>query len=91
VLEAVRAFEKASGKKVPYEIVARRSGDVAECWSDPARAEHDLGWKAERGLEAMMEDTWRWQSMNPDGYRTGVQFSTPSFCEAVKCNQGGNN
>lgn len=68
VLEMVRAFERASGRAVPYEIVARRPGDIAECWSDPSKAERELGWKAERGLEQMMADTWRWQSMNPEGY-----------------------
>lgn len=68
VLEMVRAFENASGRAVPYEIVARRPGDIAECWSDPSKAARELGWKAERGLEQMMADTWRWQSMNPEGY-----------------------
>ncbi len=69
VLEVVRAFEKASGKKVPYEIVARRPGDIAECWSDPGKALRELGWRAGLGLDAMMKDTWRWQSTNPQGYR----------------------
>ncbi len=68
VLEMVRAFEQASGRAVPYEIVARRAGDIAEYWSDPSKAERELGWRAERGLEQMMADTWRWQSMNPEGY-----------------------
>jgi len=68
VLEMVQAFEAASGRGVPYEIVARRPGDVAECWSDPGKAERELGWKAMRGLEEMMSDTWRWQLMNPEGY-----------------------
>ncbi|AYC31464.1 UDP-glucose 4-epimerase GalE [Pseudomonas cavernae] len=68
VLEMIRAFELASGQAVPYQIVARRPGDIAECWADPAKAALELGWKAERGLEAMMADTWRWQSRNPRGY-----------------------
>jgi len=68
VLEIVEAFEKVSGVKIPYEIVGRRSGDVAESFADPSRANKDLGWKAELGLEDMCADVWRWQSMNPDGY-----------------------
>ena len=68
VLQVLRAFEKACGRKIPYEITARRGGDIAELWSDPSRAEHDLGWKARLGLEEMMEDVWRWQSMNPHGF-----------------------
>jgi UDP-glucose 4-epimerase len=68
VLEMVRAFEQVSGQSVPYQIVGRRPGDIAECWSDPAKAALELGWKAERGLPEMMADTWRWQSRNPQGY-----------------------
>lgn len=68
VLDMVRAFEAASGKKVPYRIVARRAGDVAQCWADPSRAEQELGWRAEYGLARMCADAWRWQSGNPDGY-----------------------
>lgn len=68
VLEMVRAFEAASGKPVPYEIVARRPGDVAQCWADPSRAAHDLGWRAVYDLPRMCVDAWRWQSQNPDGY-----------------------
>jgi len=68
VLEIVKAFEKVSGVKIPYEIVERRSGDVPESFADPSRANKDLGWKAELGLEDMCADVWRWQSMNPDGY-----------------------
>ncbi len=68
VLDMVRAFEQASGRKIPYRIVERRAGDIAECWADPALAEELLGWKASRSLEAMCEDTWRWQSQNPQGY-----------------------
>lgn len=68
VLEMVRAFEQASGRCVPYRIVARRPGDVAVCYADPAKAAHVLDWRAKRGLEQMCADHWRWQSMNPQGY-----------------------
>ncbi len=68
VLEIVTAFEKASGKSIPYDVVARRPGDIAEYYGDPAKAERKLGWKAELGLAEMCEDTWRWQSQNPNGY-----------------------
>lgn len=67
VLEMVRAFEKASGRAVPYKVVDRRPGDIAVCYADPALAEAVLRWRATRGLEAMCMDAWRWQSMNPDG------------------------
>ena len=69
VLEMIRAFEKASGRQIPYRIVPRRPGDIAECWADPSKAASELGWRAERDLSAMMQDTWRWQSSNPNGYR----------------------
>lgn len=68
VLDMVHAFEAASGKPVPYRIVARRAGDVAQCWADPTRAEQELGWRAEYDLARMCADAWRWQSGNPDGY-----------------------
>ncbi len=68
VLQIVKAFEKACGKEIPYEVAPRRSGDIAECYADPSRAEKELGWKAEFGVEKMVEDTWRWQSGNPRGY-----------------------
>jgi UDP-glucose 4-epimerase len=68
VLEIIKAFETASGKVVPYEIVDRRPGDIAECYADPAFALSELGWKAERGIDEMCCDSWRWQSQNPDGY-----------------------
>ncbi len=68
VLEMVRALEQASGQPVPYCIAPRRPGHIAECWADPSKAARELGWKAVRGLEAMMVDTWRWQSGNPQGY-----------------------
>lgn len=68
VLDIVKAFEKASGKKIPYKIEARRLGDIATCYSDPGKALRELGWKAEKGLSQMCEDSYRWQTMNPNGY-----------------------
>ncbi len=68
VLDVVRAFEKASGRPVPYEIVARRPGDIASCYADPASAAKLLGWQAEFGIERMCADHWRWQSQNPQGF-----------------------
>lgn len=68
VLDMIKAFENASERNVSYEITARRPGDIAECWADPSKAEKELGWKASRGLEVMMEDAWRWQSSNPEGF-----------------------
>lgn len=68
VLEVVRAFEAASGRPVPYRIVPRRAGDVAECWANPALAGRVLGWQAERDLDTMCRDAWHWQQRNPDGY-----------------------
>ncbi len=70
VLEMVKAFEKASGKKVPYKIAPRRAGDIATCFADPSYAKEVLGWEAKRGIDDMCQDTWRWQSQNPDGYLT---------------------
>lgn len=68
VLDMIRALEAASGRPVPYQIVERRPGDIAACYADPALAEERLGWKAERGIQEMCEDTWRWQSLNPNGF-----------------------
>lgn len=68
VLEMVHAFEKASGKPVPYQIAPRRAGDIAECWADPSKAQRELGWSATRTLDEMTQDTWRWQSNNPNGF-----------------------
>lgn len=76
VLEMVRAFEKASSRPVPFTIVPRRPGDIAKCWADPVKAERELGWKAQRGLEIMMVDAWRWQSENPDGYVSTSQSTS---------------
>lgn len=68
VLDVVKAFEKASGKEVKYEIKPRRAGDIPTCYADPGKAKAELGWEATRGIEEMCEDTWRWQSANPNGY-----------------------
>jgi UDP-glucose 4-epimerase len=68
VLEMVAAFERASGQPVPYEVVQRRSGDVAVCFADATKAREVLGWQANLGIDRMCEDAWRWQLKNPDGY-----------------------
>ncbi|WHX40272.1 UDP-glucose 4-epimerase GalE [Mesobacillus sp. AQ2] len=68
VLEIVHAFENASGNKVPYKIVDRRPGDIAVCFADPSKSKEELGWEAERGIEEMCRDSWRWQQSNPKGY-----------------------
>ena len=68
VLDFVKAFEKASGKPIPYQIVDRRPGDVAQCYADPSLAAEMLGWRAQRDLQQMCADSWNWQQKNPDGY-----------------------
>lgn len=68
VLEMIRAFEKISGKTIPFNIAPRRKGDIAECWADSSKANEELDWRAERDLEVMIKDTWHWQSVNPKGY-----------------------
>ncbi len=68
VLDIVKNFEEATGVKVPYVITARRPGDIATCYADPTKAADELDWRAENGIREMCEDSWRWQSMNPDGY-----------------------
>jgi UDP-glucose 4-epimerase len=68
VLELVEAFGRASGRDIPYRLVERRDGDVAELWADPTFANQRLGWKAQHDLQRMCEDVWRWQSNNPDGF-----------------------
>ena len=68
VLEMVRAFERVSGRPIPYDLVGRRPGDIAICYADPDKARALLGWSAELGLDDMVRDAWRWQSSNPDGY-----------------------
>nr|WP_180129261.1 UDP-glucose 4-epimerase GalE [Rhodoferax sp. BLA1] len=72
VLDMVHAFEAASGKPVPYQISPRRPGDVAACYADPAYAKALLGWQAQRDLQAMCADSWRWQNANPQGYGTAA-------------------
>jgi UDP-glucose 4-epimerase len=69
VLEMIAAFARISGRLIPYRVVARRPGDIAECYADPATAAEQLQWRAEFGLDRMLEDSWRWQSKNPAGYR----------------------
>ncbi len=68
VLEIIKEFEKASSRTIAYTIAARREGDISACYADPQKAFNELGWRAELGLKRMMEDTWRWQSANPQGY-----------------------
>jgi len=70
VLDMVKSFEKVTGKKVAYRIDPRRSGDIAQCYADPSLAEKELSWKAQRGIDEMCTDTWRWQSNNPNGYNS---------------------
>ncbi len=70
VLELIAAFTKASGQEVPYEITARRPGDIASCYCDPSKAERELNWKAKKSIDDACADSWRWQSQNPDGYRS---------------------
>jgi UDP-glucose 4-epimerase len=68
VLEVVRAFELAAGVEIPFEIMPRRPGDIAETWADPGKAKAELGWTAQRDLAAMCVDAWNWQQRNPEGY-----------------------
>ena len=69
VLDLVKAFSKVSNREIPYKIVERRAGDIAMCYADPSKAEIELGWKAEYGIDDMCQDSWRWQSQNPNGYK----------------------
>ena len=68
VLDVVHAFERVSERRVPYHVAPRRSGDAAQCWANSDKAFNDLGWRATRGLDEMLADTWRWQARNPNGY-----------------------
>jgi UDP-glucose 4-epimerase len=68
VLQMVRAFERASGRRIPYQVVARRPGDIAVCYADASLAQRELGWCAERSIEQMCVDTWRWQEMSEDHF-----------------------
>lgn len=73
VLDVLHAYEKACGKTLNYEIQPRRGGDVAACYSDSAKAKKELGWVSEKGIEEMCADSWKWQSMNPEGYRDDIK------------------
>ena len=68
VLDIVKNFEEATGVKIPYQIKPRRAGDIATCYADPTKAKAELGWEAKFGIKEMCADSWRWQSMNPNGY-----------------------
>ncbi|HCA65810.1 MAG TPA: UDP-glucose 4-epimerase GalE, partial [Pseudomonas sp.] len=68
VREMITAFEEVTGRPLPHVIKPRRAGDIAQCWSDPSKAERELGWRAEKDLITMLADAWRWQSRNPRGY-----------------------
>ena len=68
VLEIIKSFEKACGRKIPYKIAPRRAGDIDMCYADPLKAKEELGWEAARGIDKMCEDAWRWQVQNPNGY-----------------------
>ena len=68
VLQVIEAFDKACGKKIPYEIKPRRAGDIATCYCDPSKAKRELGWEAEYGIDEMCADSWKWQTQNPNGY-----------------------
>jgi UDP-glucose 4-epimerase len=71
VLQMIESFESVTGQKVPFEIVGRRAGDIAQCWADPSLARELLGWSARKTLDNMCADTWRWQHLNPLGYQGG--------------------
>ena len=68
VRDIIKAFESASGMNVPFRIIGRRPGDIAICFADPSKAKEELNWKAEKGINEMCKDSWRWQRLNPDGY-----------------------
>ena len=78
-LEVVKAFEKASGVTIPYVIEPRRPGDIATCYSNPQKAEKELGWKAQKGIDEMCADSYRWQSQNPNGYEDWLKNEFCSF------------
>ena len=65
----IAAMEKASGRKINYKVGDRRTGDIDTCYADPAKAREEMGWVAERGLDEMCSDLWRWQEMNPNGFQ----------------------
>ena len=73
VLEMVNAFKKVTGREIPYNITARRPGDIARCYADPSKAENEMGWTAKRGLEQMCEDSWRWRRIITGYYMQGYE------------------
>jgi UDP-glucose 4-epimerase len=75
VLDVIHAYEKACGKVLPYVVDPRRPGDIAECYADPRKAYEELGWKAKLGIEEMCASSWKWQSMNPNGYENEPDYS----------------
>ena len=89
VLDVVKAFEKANGVDIPYEIKPRRDGDIATCYCDPSKAKRELGWQATRSLEEMCEDSWRWQKQNPNDFiisvyrRSGGAKRTSAFLNTL--------
>lgn len=68
VLEIIHTFESVTGIKIPYKLEPRRESDIAECWSDSLKANIELSWKAKRGIIQIIQDAWKWQSVNPNGY-----------------------
>jgi UDP-glucose 4-epimerase len=70
VIDVIKAFSRASGKEIPYSVGPRRAGDIASCYAEPSFAEKELGWKAVKNIDDMCVDSWRWQSQNPEGYRS---------------------
>ena len=81
VLELLRAYERASGRTLAFEFAPRRAGDVAACYADPALALATLGWRAARDLDAMCADSWRWQSLNPNGFAAS---NKPAECTVAE-------
>lgn len=77
VLQIIHSFEDITGITIPYHFAPRRLGDIAKCWADPSKAGRELGWSAQRGLEQMIIDTWRWQSCNPQGYQSSFEIPAP--------------
>jgi len=75
VLDVVQAYAEASGRDIPHEFLPRRAGDVDACWADPTLAHDRLGWTAQLDLKRMCEDSWRWQSMNPQGFAAATTAS----------------
>jgi len=90
VLQLLRIFEKTTGTTVPYEMKPRREGDIISIYSDGTRAKQELGWTTRYSLEQMCEDFWRWQTMNPDGYRNAGAASNASIGSTLKAEINGN-